>query len=94
MARYVAVSTDSTDKTVQAGPLELDDPSQYTAEDGTVLMSEEQALAQGYQYADDDEAGQTQAQEPSGDAAAVEGVQGPEDGQGAQTQPGVPSHQE
>ncbi|MFE4527105.1 hypothetical protein ACFRMO_07890 [Streptomyces anulatus] len=50
--RFVTVSTESFDKTIKFGPLELDDPSDYVPAEGTRLMPEEEALAAGYRYAE------------------------------------------
>ena len=95
MARYVAVSNDGVDKTIKDGPLELNDPSEYTPEEGNVLMPEEEALAQGYHYSEggafapEQSAGADTAVQDGQGGDGEQGVQGAEGGQGAQTQPGV-----
>ncbi|MEU9050162.1 hypothetical protein AB0D37_07115 [Streptomyces sp. NPDC048384] len=99
MATYVAVSNESYDKAIKAGPFELDDPSQYPVQEGTHLMLESEARAAGYYYASDgafapeqpvdgdDDHQDDEAQAGRG-GQGPEGNQGPEGGQGAQTQPG------
>ncbi|MFC9505406.1 hypothetical protein [Streptomyces sp. NPDC057002] len=80
--RYVAVSNDQNDKVIKDGPLELDNPSEHTPEEGTHLMPEDAALTAGYSYAAGGGAGF------AADGTADQGVQGDGGGQGAQTQPG------
>ncbi|UXX94007.1 hypothetical protein N7U49_21610 [Streptomyces sp. AD2-2] len=63
MATYVAVSNESYDKSIKAGPFELDDPSQYSAQEGTHLMLEPEARAAGYYFAAD---GAFAAERPDG----------------------------
>ncbi|MET9360382.1 hypothetical protein ABZX93_05685 [Streptomyces sp. NPDC006632] len=53
MATYVAVSDESYDKAIKAGPFELDDPSQYPVQEGTHLVLESDARAAGYYFAAD-----------------------------------------
>ncbi|MGW3275875.1 hypothetical protein ACWDFH_31085 [Streptomyces kronopolitis] len=53
MATYVAVSNESYDLAIKAGPFELDDPAQYPVQMGTHLMLESEALSAGYHYASD-----------------------------------------
>lgn len=55
--RYVVVSVEDFDKSIKFGPLELEDPSEYIPDEGTKLISEEEALASGYRYAEGGGAG-------------------------------------
>jgi hypothetical protein len=102
--RYVLVDADGIDKTIKYGPLELEDPSQYSVPEGNKLMPEEQALAEGYRYPEggaalapeDPDGGDTTDDEDGrghrgrrGGGDGARGPQGPQGGQGSQTQPGV-----
>lgn len=101
MARYVVVDADGIDKTIKLGPLELEDPSQYSAPEGNILMLEEVALSEGYRYAEGGAA--VAPEDPDGDTGSADdeddedgrqgrgerGPQGREGGQGAQVQPGA-----
>ncbi|MFV0135495.1 hypothetical protein ACLGIH_20125 [Streptomyces sp. HMX87] len=52
MARYVLVDADGIDMTIKYGPIELEDPSQYSVPEGNQLMLESVALSEGYRYAE------------------------------------------
>ncbi|MEU1552144.1 hypothetical protein ABZ517_05405 [Streptomyces scabiei] len=108
MARYVLVEADGIDLTIKFGPIELEDPSQYTVPEGQKLLLEEVALSEGYRYSEGGAGFAAQDPDGSEDAADDEdggrggrgqhgdgarGPQGPEGGQGAQTQPGVAQNQ-
>ncbi|WP_329271953.1 hypothetical protein [Streptomyces sp. NBC_01451] len=104
MARYVLVDADGIDMTIKYGPIELEDPSQYSVPEGNKLLLESTALGEGYRYAEG--GGALAPENPDGDDSAddedddedrrgrrgggdgARGPQGPQGGQGAQTQPG------
>ncbi|MEU0214545.1 hypothetical protein ABZ281_05245 [Streptomyces sp. NPDC006265] len=70
MARYVLVDADGIDMTIKYGPIELEDPSQYSVPEGNKLLLESTALGEGYRYA---EGGAAFAPEnPDGDDSADE----------------------
>lgn len=48
--RYVTVPTDTTDRAIKHGPLLWDGTTALTAPQGTKLILEADALAQGYTY--------------------------------------------
>lgn len=52
MARYVLVDADGIDMTIKYGPIELEDPSQYSVPEGNKLLLESTALGEGYRYAE------------------------------------------
>lgn len=88
MSTYVAVSNESWDKAIKAGLFELDDPSQYPVQEGTHLMLESEARAEGYYYASDGAFAPEQpadgddAQDDQDEAQAGHGGRGPEGNQG------------
>lgn len=104
MARYVLVDADGIDMTIKYGPIELEDPSQYSVPEGNKLLLESTALGEGYRYAEggaavapdnpdgddttDDEDGRHDNGRRRRGGDGERGPQGREGGQGAQTQPG------
>ncbi|MGW3153716.1 hypothetical protein [Streptomyces sp. NPDC001089] len=50
MALYVLVDADGIAKEIKFGPVELDDPSTYVVPEGSMIMLESEALAQGYHF--------------------------------------------
>lgn len=107
MARYVLVDADGIDMTIKYGPIELEDPSEYSVPEGNKLMLEETALGEGYRYSeggaalapdspddssdDEDDRHDNGRRRRGGDGER--GPQGREGGQGAQTQPGSQGNQ-
>jgi hypothetical protein len=102
--RYVLVDADGIDKTIKYGPIELEDPAEYSVPQGNMLLPEDQALAEGYRYPEggaalapeDPEGGDTSDDEDDengrgrrGGGDGARGPQGRQGGQGAQAQPGV-----